>query len=289
MGITGTDVSKEAADMVLTDDNFASIVKAIEEGRGIFDNIQKYLLYLLSTNSGELMTMFAGVMLAGTFGLVSAEHGLFLPLLAVQILWINLITDGPPALALGVDPKDRDVMLRRPRQHGSGVLLAEDWIRLASVGLLMMTGTIAVLDAYYPGGLFTLFATGSAPNAADEAYARTMAFTTLMMFQLFDAYNCRSRRRSAFSGLFENRWLLLAIAFSLGTHILVIHLPVLQTAFHTVPLSLADWLIAALVSSTLLFGMELAKVVLRRVRPDPYVALAKRRAVMHGRAATTPT
>jgi Ca2+-transporting ATPase len=289
MGITGTDVSKEAADMVLTDDNFASIVKAIEEGRGIFDNIQKYLLYLLSTNSGELMTMFAGVMLAGTFGLVSAEHGLFLPLLAVQILWINLITDGPPALALGVDPKDRDVMLRRPRQHGSGVLLAEDWIRLASVGLLMITGTIAVLDAYYPGGLFTLFATGSAPNAADEAYARTMAFTTLMMFQLFDAYNCRSRRRSAFSGLFENRWLLLAIAFSLGTHILVIHLPVLQTAFHTVPLSLADWLIAALVSSTLLFGMELAKVVLRRVRPDPYVALAKRRAVMHGRAATTPT
>ena len=105
MGITGTDVSKEAADMVLTDDNFASIVKAIEEGRGVYDNIQKYLIYLLSTNSGELMTMFAGVMLAGWLGLVSADIGLFLPLLAAQLLWINLITDGPPALALGVDPE----------------------------------------------------------------------------------------------------------------------------------------------------------------------------------------
>ena len=115
MGITGTDVSKEAADMVLTDDNFASIVKAIEEGRGIYDNIRKYLIYLLSSNAGELMTMFAGVMFAGMLGLVSAEPGLFLPLLAAQLLWINLITDGPPALALGIDPKDPDVMQRAPR------------------------------------------------------------------------------------------------------------------------------------------------------------------------------
>ena len=116
MGITGTDVSKEAADIVLTDDNFASIVKAIEEGRGVYDNIQKYLLYLLSTNSGELMTMFAGVMFASLLGLISADVGLFLPLLAAQLLWINLVTDGPPALALGVDPKDRDVMNRAPRR-----------------------------------------------------------------------------------------------------------------------------------------------------------------------------
>ena len=164
MGITGTDVSKEAADMVLTDDNFASIVKAIEEGRGVYDNIQKYLIYLLSTNSGELMTMFAGVMLAGWLGLVSVDIGLFLPLLAAQLLWINLITDGPPALALGVDPKDRDVMKRLPRPRGSGVLLKEDWVRLACVGLLMMVGTIFVLDAYYPGGLVTLFATGTGPE-----------------------------------------------------------------------------------------------------------------------------
>ena len=251
MGITGTDVSKEAADMVLTDDNFASIVKAIEEGRGVYDNIQKYLLYLLSTNSGELMTMFAGVMLAGWLGLVSVDIGLFLPLLAAQLLWINLITDGPPALALGVDPKDPDVMSRQPRPRGSGVLLKEDWIRLACVGLLMMVGTIFVLDAYYPGGVVTLFATGTGPNAHDEALARTMAFTTLMMYQLFDVYNCRSRRRSAFVGFLDNKWLLVAIAFSLGTHILVIYVPALQTAFHTVPLSFRDWMVATVVASGL--------------------------------------
>ncbi len=166
MGITGTDVSKEAADMVLTDDNFASIVRAIEEGRGIYDNIRKYLIYLLSSNAGELLTMFAGVMFAGLLGLVSAEPGLFLPLLAAQLLWINLITDGPPALALGIDPKDPDVMERPPRSRGRGVLTAEDWWRLAAIGFVMMVGTIAVLDAYYPGGLFTLFAKGTQQVAA---------------------------------------------------------------------------------------------------------------------------
>ncbi|PWB60186.1 MAG: haloacid dehalogenase [Bradyrhizobiaceae bacterium] len=263
MGITGTDVSKEAADMVLTDDNFASIVKATEEGRGVFDNIQKYLIYLLSTNSGELLTMFAGVMFAGALGLTAANGGLFLPLLAAQLLWINLITDGPPALALGVDPKDRDIMKRAPRRHGSGILRGEDWIRLACVGVLMMVGTLWVLDAYYPGGLFTLFAAGTAPNAADEAHARTMAFTTLMMFQLFDVYNCRSRRRSAFRGFLENKWLLAAIAFSLSTHMAVIYVPVLQEAFHTVPLSLLDWSVATAVSASLLVAMEIAKIFLR--------------------------
>ncbi len=263
MGITGTDVAKEAADMVLTDDNYASIVKAVEEGRGVFDNIQKYLIYLLSTNAGELLTMFAGVMLAGALGLVSVEIGLFLPLLAVHLLWINLVTDGPPALALSVDPKDRDVMKRPPRQSGAGVLLPEDWARLVYVGVIMMVGTIFVLDAYYPGGLITLFATGAAPNPHDEALARTMAFTTLMMYQLFDVYNCRSRRRSAFFGFLENKWLLVAIAFSLGTHILVIYVPMLQVAFHTVPLSLMDWLIATAVASSLLFAMEIWKIALR--------------------------
>ena len=277
MGITGTDVSKEAADMVLTDDNFASIVKAIEEGRGVYDNIQKYLIYLLSTNSGELMTMFAGVMLASVFGLISADVGLFLPLLAAQLLWINLITDGPPALALGVDPKGRDVMNRRPRRQGSGVLLTEDWIRLACVGLLMMTGTVAVLDAFYPGGLFTLFATGTEPNEYDEAHSRTAAFTTLMMYQLFDVYNCRSRRRSAFRGFLENKWLLVAIAFSLGTHILVIYVPALQTAFHTVPLSFMDWVVTTAVAASLLAAMEIAKIFLRA--RDVRLAEAERSAI----------
>ena len=219
MGITGTDVSKEAADMVLTDDNFASIVKAIEEGRGIYDNIRKYLIYLLSSNAGELLTMFAGVMLAGLLGLASVDVGLFLPLLAAQLLWINLVTDGPPALALGIDPRDPDVMEREPRPRGTGVLTRQDWITLGGIGLVMMVGTLFVLDAYYPGGMITLFATGTAPNAADETHARTMAFTTLMMFQLFNVFNCRSSWRSAFSGMFENKWLLAAVALSLFTHV----------------------------------------------------------------------
>ena len=266
MGITGTDVSKEAADMVLTDDNFASIVKAIEEGRGVYANIRKYLIYLLSSNAGELLTMFAGVMFAGVLGLTSAEPGLFLPLLAAQLLWINLITDGPPALALGVDPKDPDVMEREPRQRGTGVLTMADWWYLAGVGLVMMVGTLAVLDAYYPGGLFTLFAKGTGPNSADETYARTMAFTTLMMFQLFNVYNCRSNWRSAFSGFFDNKWLLVAVIFSLSTHVLVIYVPFLQTAFHTVALSTTDWLVVTGVSATLLVMVELVKVVLRMQR-----------------------
>jgi Ca2+-transporting ATPase len=263
MGITGTDVSKEAADMVLTDDNFASIVKAIEEGRGIYDNIRKYLLYLLSSNAGELMTMFAGVMFAGVLGLASAEIGLFLPLLAAQLLWINLITDGPPALALGIDPKDTDVMQRAPRERGGGVLTTKDWTRLGVIGCVMMVGTLAVLDAYYPGGLLSPFATGAQPNAADEAYARTAAFTTLMMFQLFNAFNCRSVRRSAFSGMFDNKWLIAAVALSLVMHVLVVYVPVLQTAFHTVALSATDWLIAVVVAATLLVVMEITKAVLR--------------------------
>ena len=266
MGIAGTDVSKEAADMVLTDDNFASIVKAIEEGRGVYANIRKYLIYLLSSNAGELMTMFAGVMFAGALGLTSAEPGLFLPLLAAQLLWINLITDGPPALALGVDPKEPDVMEQHPRQRGSGVLTTSDWWYLAGVGTVMMVGTLAVLDAYYPGGLFTLFATGTEPNKADETYARTMAFTTLMLFQLFNVYNCRSTWRSAFRGFFDNKWLLVAVAFSLGTHVLVIYVPFLQTAFHTVPLSMFAWVVATCVAATLLIGVELIKLVLRAER-----------------------
>ena len=263
MGITGTDVSKEAADMVLTDDNFASIVKAIEEGRGIYDNIRKYLIYLLSSNAGELMTMFAGVMLAGLLGLASAEIGLFLPLLAAQLLWINLITDGPPALALGIDPKDPDVMERHPRQRGTGVLTTEDWLRLAGIGAVMMVGTLAVLDAYYPGGLFSPLAKGNGPNLWDETYARTMAFTTLMMFQLFNAFNSRSTSRSAFSGLFENKWLLAAVAISLFANVLVIYVPFLQAGFHTVPLSAFDWLIATGVAAMLLVAIELQKLALR--------------------------
>ena len=161
-------------------------------------------------------------------------------------------------------------MMRRPRKHGSGILLNEDWVRLICVGLVMMVGTVALLDAYYPGGLFSPFATGTAPNAFDEAHARTIAFTTLMMFQLFDVYNCRSRRRSAFVGFFENKWVPLSIAFALGTHILVVYVPFLQAVFHTVSLSLQDWVIATMVAASLMAAMEIAKIFLRKSRPEPH-------------------
>jgi Ca2+-transporting ATPase len=179
-------------------------------------------------------------------------------------LWINLVTDGPPALALGIDPKDPHVMEREPRARGTGVLTMQDWWRLAGIGTVMMLGTLAVLDAYYPGGLFTLFAAGTGPNAADEAHARSMAFTTLMLFQLFNVFNCRSAWRSAFGGFFENKWLLGAVALSLFTHVLVIYVPVLQAAFHTVALTAFDWAVATVVAATLLVIMELVKLAQRR-------------------------
>ena len=151
MGITGTDVSKEAADIVLADDNFATIVAAVEEGRGIFANIRKFLRYLLSSNIGEVMTMFFGVLLADRLGLVG--EGVVLPLLATQILWINLVTDGAPALALGVDPADEGLMQIPPRPTGEGVITARMWRGIVFVGAIMAAGTLLVLDASMTGGL----------------------------------------------------------------------------------------------------------------------------------------
>src|SRR5687767_11081051 len=171
MGITGTDVSKEAADIVLTDDNFASIVSAVEEGRAIFANIRKFLRYLLSSNIGEVLTMFFGVLLAEQIGLDAGAGGVVLPLLATQILWINLVTDGPPALALGMDPGDEGLMLQPPRPAGEGVLTARMWRGIFGVGIIMAAGTLFVLDASLPGG----FVQGT----GELSYAQTMAFTTL--------------------------------------------------------------------------------------------------------------
>ena len=157
MGITGTDVSKEAADMVLTDDNFASIVAAVEEGRSIFANIQKFLRFLLSSNIGEVLTVFLGVLLAGVIGLTAAggEGALILPLLATQILWINLITDGAPALALGLDPADPEVMNKPPRPRGPSVITRPMWGGIAFVGLIMAAGTFSCSTTDCPAALLT--------------------------------------------------------------------------------------------------------------------------------------
>ncbi|TSA85472.1 cation-translocating P-type ATPase [Deinococcus detaillensis] len=255
MGITGTDVSKEAADMVLTDDNFATIVAAIEEGRGIFDNIQKFLRYLLSSNLGEVMTMFFGVVFASLLGLVGGPGEVALPLLATQLLWINLVTDGAPALALGLGHADPDVMTRPPRPKAQGVITPEMWRGIVFVGLIVAVGTLGVLDASLPGGLIT--------GTGTLTFARTMAFTTLMLFQLFNVFSARSDTRSAFHGLFRNRWLWGAVALSLGLHALVLYLHPLQQAFGTTALGWNDWLVCTAVASSVLWLRELTKLVKR--------------------------
>jgi Ca2+-transporting ATPase len=257
MGITGTDVSKEAADMVLADDNFASIVAAIDEGRAIFANIRKFLRYLLSSNIGEVLTMFFGVLLAEQIGL-GAESGVVLPLLATQILWINLVTDGPPALALGVDPPDEGLMLAPPRPAGERVITPRMWRGIAFVGVVMAVGTLLVLDASLPGG----FVAGAGPLP----YGQTMAFTTLMLFQIFNVLNARSDERSAFAHLFTNRWLWIAIGVSVALQVAVVHLPFLQRAFGTVPLSTADWLVCTGAASSVLWLREAGKLTGRTFR-----------------------
>jgi P-type Ca2+ transporter type 2C len=257
MGITGTEVSKQAADIVLADDNFATIVTAVAEGRAIFANIRKFLRFLLSSNIGEVMTMFFGVVLASVIGLRPEHSGeLTLPLLATQILWINLITDGAPALALAVDPSRARYMSRLPRPRSEPVITRRMWIDILWIGAVMMVGTLLVLDASLPGGLI------EASNG-NIRYAQTMAFTTLVLFQLFNAFNARSEEASAFEALLSNRWLWAAVTLSLLLHGAVLYIPFLQEAFSTTGLSGGDWLLCAAVASTVLWVGEITKAVTR--------------------------
>jgi P-type Ca2+ transporter type 2C len=258
MGITGTDVSKEAADIVLADDNFASIVAAVEEGRAIFANIRKFLRYLLSSNFGEVLTMFFGVILADRIGLRAGTGGLVLPLLATQILWVNLVTDGPPALALGLDPADEGLMRQPPRPAGEGVVTPRMWRGIVFVGVVMAMGTLFVLDGALPGGYIE--GTGSL------RYGQTMAFSTLVLFQIFNIINARSDERSAFVRLFTNPWLWAAIALSLALQAAVVYIPLLQRAFGTVALSGGDWIRCTLVASSVVWLREATKLVARTTR-----------------------
>lgn len=255
MGITGTDVSREAADMVLTDDNFASIVAAVEEGRAIFSNIRKFLRYLLSSNMGEVLVMFFGVLFANIIGLQAGDGLIVLPLLATQLLWVNLVTDGAPALALGVDPAGAQVMRRPPRAKGEHVITSEMWFGIAFVGVIIAVGTLLVIDACLPQGLIE--------GSGSILYAQTMAFNTLVLFSLFNVLNARSDKQSAFVGLFSNKWLWSAILLSLLLQTAVIYAPFLQHAFSTVSLSLQDWLLCAGVASSVLWLRELSKLMQR--------------------------
>ena len=244
MGITGTDVSKEAAAMTLTDDNFASIVAAVEEGRGIFSNIKKYLMYLLSSNIGEIGLM-AGATLAG----------LPLPLTAVQILYVNLATDGLPALALAVDPPERGLMQRRPRDPHTGIFTRP-------VVLLMLAG--GVWSAVVNLGLFVWALNSGRPVAE----AMTMTFVSLVLIQFFKAYNFRSDRLSVLRDPFANKWLNLAIFWELIMLALILYVPALESVFGTVALPLNDWVLIIAAALTISPVLELTKWLERRYFGD---------------------
>ena len=259
MGITGTEVTKEAAKMILADDNFATIVHAVREGRGLFDNIRKFLRYLLSSNMGEVLTVFLGVVGAGVLGLAGAGgdagHAVVLPLLATQILWINLVTDSGPALAMGVDPSTGDVMARPPRRRDERVIDARMWSGVVQVGVVMALATLLTIDFNLPGGLI------EGTQTLDNA--RTAGFTVLVLAQLFNCFNARSDRTSAFVRPFVNRWLWGSITLAVLLQVAVVHLAWLNVAFGTVPLSFEQWALCTAMASAVLWTSELRKLVVR--------------------------
>ncbi|MEL7596972.1 MAG: HAD-IC family P-type ATPase, partial [Clostridiaceae bacterium] len=230
MGISGTDVTKEASSMILLDDNFATIVSAVEEGRIIYDNIRKFIRYLLSCNLGEVLTMF-----------LSSLFYLETPLLPIQILFVNLATDGLPAIALGVDPPDKDIMTQRPREKDESVFAR---------GLkekILLRGTLI--------GICTIFAfLAGKYYGMNLQSCRTLALGTLIISQLLHVFECRSENHSIFEiKLFTNIYLVAAVGVSILMLMSIIYVPFLQGIFHTVPLKLGQWVIVIFFSSFISF------------------------------------
>jgi Ca2+-transporting ATPase len=244
MGITGTDVTKEVSDMVVTDDNFASIVAAVEEGRGIYDNIKKFVHYLLSCNAGEILTMF-------TASLV----GLPVPLLPIQILWVNLVTDGLPALALGMDPVDPGIMKKPPRDPAEPVVTRpRAFLMLAQGAFIAMCSLLAFCAILFI-------------EKEGVVRARTGAFIVLSCAQLFHSFNCRSMTKSLFKlGIFTNIKLVYANFASFFLQVIVINVPFLRTIFKVEQLSVQDWALVLAISSFPLWAMEIVKAVNRKVK-----------------------
>jgi Ca2+-transporting ATPase len=245
MGINGTEVTRQAATMVLTDDNFATIVGAVQAGRGIYDNIVKFVRFQLSTNMGAIQAVLGASLL-----------GWPTPFTAIQILWINIIMDGPPAMSLGLEPARPGVMQEPPRDPSARILTGRRLLRLFGYGLTMAVGTLALFDHARPQG-------------AD--YALTLAFTTFVLFQFFNIFNARAEHASAFNSQFlRNRYLWLSLAAVLALQVLVVHWGPAQAVFRTTDLALADWGLAALVASSVLLLEEARKLLLRawrRLRP----------------------
>ncbi len=252
--------------MILADDNFSTIVAAVREGRGIFDNIRKFLRYLLSSNVGEVFTVFGGVMLAGVLGITQPEStGVTLPLLATQLLWINLLTDAAPALAMGVDPQTEDVMNRKPRKLTDHVIDRDMWIDIAFIGIIMAVVTLIGMDMHLAGGLFTDRSVDALGHEAQLTEARTMGFTILVFAQLFNAIASRSSRQSAFVGLFSNKWLWGAIGLSVVLQLLVIYVPFLNGPFGTTPLSPLAWVECICLAAFVLIASEIYKAIMRAI------------------------
>lgn len=267
MGITGTEVTKQSAKMILADDNFSTIVEAVREGRGIFDNIRKFLRYLLSSNVGEVFTVFGGVMLAGFLGISQpGSQGVTVPLLATQLLWINLLTDAAPALAMGVDPSTDDVMARKPRKLTDRVIDGQMWGDIIFIGIIMAAVTLIGMDMHLAGGLFTDRSVDAIGHDAQMTEARTMGFTILVFAQMLNALCSRSHDQSVFVGLFANKWLWGAIALSALLQVVVIYVPFLNTAFGTMPLSAGAWAECLGLAMVVLVASELRKCVLRALR-----------------------
>ncbi|MHA1541999.1 MAG: cation-translocating P-type ATPase, partial [Candidatus Hodarchaeales archaeon] len=257
MGISGTDVSKEASDMVLADDDFSTIVGAILEGRTIYDNMRKFVLYLLSCNAGEIAVMFLGMILTSLI-----FNFPILPLLAIQILWVNLVTDGLPALALGVDPPDDDVMIRKPRDPDEQLLTRKSIYFIIYSGLVIGIGTLALFFLY----LLPIIDAGVIPTETDIVHPRTVAFTMLIVFQMIMALNIRKEDHSLLGKEFlKNPYLLLAISSSLVLHLLIIYIPIFQQIFDTVSLGLFDWIFIILVGSLLIIVDEFRTILAKKV------------------------
>ncbi len=244
MGQTGTDVTKEASAMILTDDNFATIVRAIEEGRAIYDNIRKFIRYLLSCNVGEVLVMF-----------LAAFMGLPLPLLPIQILFVNLVTDGLPAMALGIDPPAPGVMERPPRPPAESIFARGLGTKIAFRGILIGVSTLAV------------FALSLGPWGLGLREARSMALATLVLSQLLHVFDARSEDRSFLEvGLFSNPWAVMAVLSSIGMLLAVIYVPWLSQLFKTDPLALGDWAVVFLASGFIQLLAALRDLILRPLR-----------------------
>jgi Ca2+-transporting ATPase len=246
MGKGGTDVAREASDMVLTDDNFGSIVNAVEEGRRVYDNIRKFVRYLLTTNSGEIWVMFLAPLL-----------GMPIPLIPLQILWINLVTDGLPALALGVEPPERNIMRRKPHDPKANIFSGGLGVHVIWVGLLM------ALLCLLGGGYSWLGSGGGSEH--HEQYFRTFVFTIVTLTQMAHVLAIRSGNESLFRvGLFSNKPLLGAVSLTVLLQLAIIYTPWLQGFFQTVPLSATDLVIATALSTVVFAAVEVEKVLSRR-------------------------